>query len=109
MSKAQYFDNTGIDELPDDWRHYCQLKRPDLDPDELFEEFTDYWISAAGQNARKRNWLATWRNWCRRARATKSQQVSWQDYAHQNRLDARPGESEYQWKARVESHMRARH
>lgn len=28
--------------------------------------FRDYWLSASGQNARKHDWSATWRNWCRR-------------------------------------------
>lgn len=28
--------------------------------------FRDYWISKAGADARKHDWSATWRNWCRR-------------------------------------------
>lgn len=31
-----------------------------------FEGFRDYWLAAAGQKARKHDWDATWRNWCRR-------------------------------------------
>lgn len=31
------------------------------------EKFMDYWRAAAGANARKRDWPATWRNWMRRA------------------------------------------
>ena len=30
------------------------------------EEFTDYWIAVSGQKAIKLDWLATWRNWCRK-------------------------------------------
>jgi uncharacterized protein YdaU (DUF1376 family) len=30
------------------------------------ERFRDYWHAAGGQNARKRDWFATWRNWMRR-------------------------------------------
>ncbi len=30
-----------------------------------FERFCDYWRAASGQRARKRDWVATWRNWCR--------------------------------------------
>lgn len=30
------------------------------------ERFRDHWIAAGGQNARKRDWKATWRNWMRR-------------------------------------------
>lgn len=31
------------------------------------EKFRDYWVSRAGQAARKADWLATWRNWVRKA------------------------------------------
>jgi len=30
-----------------------------------WENFKDYWLAASGANAAKRNWLATWRRWCR--------------------------------------------
>jgi hypothetical protein len=33
---------------------------------ETFHKFRDYWIAKAGAGARKTDWLATWRNWCRR-------------------------------------------
>ena len=28
--------------------------------------FRDYWIAVPGAKGRKRDWIATWRNWCRR-------------------------------------------
>ena len=31
-------------------------------------KFKDHWLAAAGANASKRDWLATWRNWIRRAK-----------------------------------------
>ena len=31
------------------------------------EDFIDYWHSASGANARKLDWVATWRNWMRKA------------------------------------------
>lgn len=34
--------------------------------DLVFDSFKDYWISASGQTAIKRDWIATWRNWVRR-------------------------------------------
>lgn len=37
------------------------------DPDREFENFTDHWRAASGQKARKNDWDATWRIWCRRA------------------------------------------
>ena len=38
--------------------------------------FVDYWRGASGQNARKMDWPATWRNWLRR---------SWDDHARGGR------------------------
>jgi hypothetical protein len=35
-----------------------------------FDRFLDYWRAASGANARKHDWDATWRNWCRRAADT---------------------------------------
>lgn len=73
MSKAQHIETwmeaEGVDDLPEEWRHWCSLKRPELDPRKVWEMFYDHWISAGGQNARKRNWFATWRNWVRRTQA----------------------------------------
>lgn len=56
--------------LPPDWRAWAL---ENLCPDEAVvtaeaDHFRDYWIAAGGQNARKLDWAATWRNWCRKAR-----------------------------------------
>lgn len=37
------------------------------DADREFAKFTDHWRSASGANARKHDWDAAWRNWCRKA------------------------------------------
>jgi hypothetical protein len=37
------------------------------DPEREFASFTDHWKAASGAKARKHDWDATWRNWCRRA------------------------------------------
>ena len=34
---------------------------------EELSNFHDYWIAASGATAKKRDWLATWRNWWRRS------------------------------------------
>lgn len=57
--------------LPDDWEltdknRQCALDEG-LDPEKTHGEFCDYWRSKAGANAKKRDWNATWRNWCRRS------------------------------------------
>ena len=54
--------------LTDDLRQYCVDTRPNLDPDEIAEGFRDYWISKAGKDALKVDWIATWRRWVREQR-----------------------------------------
>lgn len=53
--------------LPEDWQAWA-IKEGWLGDRVALEaeKFRDYWISASGQNASKRDWLATWRNWMRR-------------------------------------------
>lgn len=36
-------------------------------PERTFAIFVDYWRAASGASAKKLDWDATWRNWCRRA------------------------------------------
>lgn len=55
-------------QLPDAWHEWCAQNRPDLDPDEVAESFRDFWHAKAGRDAVKANWLAVWRNWCRKER-----------------------------------------
>ncbi len=38
-----------------------------IDGPREFAKFADYWRSASGAKARKLDWDATWRNWCREA------------------------------------------
>lgn len=49
--------------LPSEYRDYCIIKRPDLNPDDVAEVFRNYWIAKAGVNAKKLDWYATWCNW----------------------------------------------
>lgn len=51
--------------LPDDYRAWCEAKHPEIDPDGEAEKFADHWHAKAGKDARKTDWLATWRNWLR--------------------------------------------
>lgn len=68
--KAKRSDTKGR-ALPEDWRPskenraYARYKGlNDHDIDTEAEKFANYWLSKAGPGARKRNWDATWRNWC---------------------------------------------
>jgi hypothetical protein len=36
-----------------------------VDPQRTFSKFTDHWKAASGAKARKLDWDAAWRNWCR--------------------------------------------
>lgn len=38
-----------------------------VDPNAEAAKFRDYWVAKAGKDAAKADWLATWRNWIRRA------------------------------------------
>lgn len=55
--------------LPSDWVLTSERKAiaesERLDPDRTFSKFTDHWKAASGANARKRDWDAAWRNWCK--------------------------------------------
>ena len=63
--------------LPLDWQPseaeiaFAKSARPDLDWKAEAEKFGDYWHGLAGAAARKVDWTATWRNWIRRAQASK--------------------------------------
>lgn len=55
--------------LPDDWRDWAVTEEK-LPLEAVIREghkFGDYWKAKAGKDAIKANWLATWRNWARRA------------------------------------------
>lgn len=62
VQKAERF---GLIELPSEWGAFCAVKRPGLDPQEVFQQFSDYWTAKPGKDATKLDWFATWRNWIR--------------------------------------------
>ena len=51
-----------LETLPDDWKDTAEKLAPDLAPEKLFEEFSDYWKAVPGERGRKKDWLATFRN-----------------------------------------------
>ena len=56
--------------LPEDWKNWALLIRKDWTPQGIVREsltFRDYWLAKSGKDATKVDWLATWRNWIRRA------------------------------------------
>ncbi len=52
--------------LPEEWKLYAIGKRPDLDHQEIFSLFKDYWSALPGAKGRKLDWFATWRIWLSR-------------------------------------------
>jgi len=56
--------------LPREWGEWALNNSP-LSHEQIREEgekFRDYWINVEGAKGRKKDWLATWRNWIRRAK-----------------------------------------
>jgi hypothetical protein len=55
--------------LPDDFvltpERRVVAEAEKLPADRTFLKFRDYWLAASGAKARKHDWDATWRNWCR--------------------------------------------
>jgi uncharacterized protein YdaU (DUF1376 family) len=56
--------------LPAEWYGWAREHRPDVDARAEAEKFRDYWTAQPGAKGRKTDWLATWRNWIRGARAS---------------------------------------
>jgi uncharacterized protein YdaU (DUF1376 family) len=51
--------------LSKDWADFCTQQRPDLNLQNTFDSFKDFWVAKAGSGGVKLDWLATWRNWVR--------------------------------------------
>jgi uncharacterized protein YdaU (DUF1376 family) len=51
--------------LSKEWADFCTQQRPDLNLQNTFDSFKDFWIAKAGSGGVKLDWLATWRNWVR--------------------------------------------
>ena len=57
--------------LPKSWGEWSLAEFPAWTPEIVrfqSQKFRDYWVARTGAGATKRDWLATWRNWCREAR-----------------------------------------
>ena len=61
-------------EMPDEWFDFCKQHRPELNPNDVFESFRDYWVAMPGQKGAKADWMATWRNWVRNTRVSTNTQ-----------------------------------
>jgi hypothetical protein len=50
-------------EMTDERKRYAEAQG--LNAEAVLESFRDYWKAASGTKARKNDWEATWRTWCR--------------------------------------------
>lgn len=50
--------------LPSAWRDWAKAKTPAIDIDREAEKFHNFWLAKSGAGATKKDWQATWRNWC---------------------------------------------
>ena len=55
-----------------EWSDFCTQQRPDLNLQNTFDSFKDFWVAKAGSGGVKLDWLATWRNWVRNQSAPKA-------------------------------------
>lgn len=60
--KAKRGTRLDVQTLPGEWGAFVKERAPDLDPDLVFEEFKNYWVSQPGQKGVKLDWFATFRN-----------------------------------------------
>jgi hypothetical protein len=77
--------------VPDEWKSWAKVNRPDLNINLVADTFVDYWISRADAGAAKTNWLATWRNWVRNSKAAFVKPISLAERAT-NRALGRPAD-----------------
>lgn len=96
--------------LPADWEPTAEFIneaiRVGLSFDQAMDEadkFRDYWTARAGREAVKLDWLATWRNWCRNARARASPGGAASRPGYDPRFDPRSGQYDPVLHAKVRS------
>lgn len=65
--------------LPNDWKVWTEANCPLVDPEGTAEDFRD-WAHGNSNRAiaKKADWFATWRNWCRRDNEKYEEQAKWQ-------------------------------
>lgn len=71
-TKQPKISKTSATRLSENWEPsaqdiaFCVSTRPDLNINDVADEFRDYWIAAPGAKGKKEDWPATWRNWVRK-------------------------------------------
>ncbi len=100
VAKATKAKRLDLETLPVEWDRFCKTERPELNPQEVFAQFRDYWIAQGGQRGCKLDWLATWRNWVRNQKASiKTKQDQGNEAFHQltgGMLKPKPNDAVFQ-------------
>jgi hypothetical protein len=79
--------------LPDDFAvtremvAWARANVPNVDGRVQTQKFTDHWKAASGANARKKDWVAAWRNWMRTADERLAQNGNGRPQARAETLD----------------------
>lgn len=80
--------------LPPEWAQYA-VKNREWSPQqaqEVYDDFSDYWISKAGPGSTHADWFATWRRWVRNQRAPPgTKQADFPDRNRQRRQEVLAG------------------
>jgi hypothetical protein len=58
--------------LPAEWREMAFQRRPDIDPDQVFESFKRYFTGPDARQPVKKDWARAWLNWIEREHHGKS-------------------------------------
>lgn len=74
-------------ELSGEWEAFCRQERQDLDPEQTFARFKDYWIAKPGKDGRKTDWFATWRNWVRNQKSNTKTLIDFKEQRAQRAVD----------------------
>ncbi len=65
---------------------FCSSIRPDLNVNDVADEFRDYWIGVPGAKGKKEDWPATWRNWVRKQFVKQGGSIVKQPLSKQSRM-----------------------
>lgn len=71
--------------IPIEYVDFCNKERPELNAENIAEQFKDYWIGVAGAKGVKTDWFATWRNWVRNQKINYQSKTKFQQIQENNR------------------------
>ena len=73
-----------IDILPEDWQTYCKTKRPELNPETVFTDFREFYLS---HGRTMLDWKLTWQRWVRNENQNGKSYRTGQTVIPENRIE----------------------